>query len=150
MNQYFRINPNEEYYALMADDVLPETEHWDIILKEGLKDCAITWACDGIQNEGLPTHPFLNGDVVRKLGYIAHPELKHCFIDNCWYIMGQILGHKYYPNIKLTHLHHLIGKAPLDETYKNQPSMSEDAATFQRILPEYIYKLENLDRIAQG
>lgn len=145
MNLFYEDNPNESYYALIADDVLPETEHWDIILKHGcLETGGITWGADGIQNEGLPTHPFINGNLVRKLGYIAHPKLKHCFIDNCWHIAAKIIGGGYYPNIKMTHMHYLNGKAHMDDTYKNQPSMKDDHDVFDEIYMDYIKTLEGI------
>lgn len=142
MNEYFRRFPDEEYYAILADDVVPQTEHWDIILKQAcLESRGLAWGDDGLQGAGLPTHPFICGDVVRALGYIAHPKLKHCYIDDCWLAIANVIGGQYMPNIKLTHFHHLNGKAQLDETYLSQPPIQDDASAFREIQQPYLLEL---------
>ena len=75
-NMIFSAFPNEEYYAMVADDLLPETPFWDVALKESCLPDKIAWGNDGIQNEKLPTHPFIGGDLVRKMGWWSPPHIQ--------------------------------------------------------------------------
>lgn len=140
MNKAFELMPNEPYYAIFADDCVPETPGWDIKLKNACKN-GIAWGADGIQNDRLPTHCFIDGGIVRKLGFIAHPALKHCFIDDCWKLVYDVIGGKYLPDIIITHHHYINGKAIKDETYANQPPLEEDQKVFAEIAHDYILKL---------
>ena len=136
-NQAFALFPNEDVYGIMADDVVPETKDWDKTLRINALNVAVAWGDDGIQGIGLPTHPFLNGDIVRKLGFIAQPDLKHWYVDDFWLLMAHTIGGAYCHGVKITHHHHLNGKAAMDDTYKNQPEASQDAITWKQKQPEY-------------
>lgn len=137
MNEVFKRYPNEDVYGIMADDVLPETPKWDKILREQAVTHPISWGNDGLHGINLPTHPFLNGDIVRKLGFIAPPELKHCYVDNFWLLLAHTIGGAYCPNVKLTHYHPIVNLAESDDTYKNQPDMNIDASSWEEIRPKY-------------
>lgn len=129
--------PNEPYYGMVADDVVPETEGWDTIMVETCQPDKIVWACDGIQNERLPVHPFIGGDLVRKLGFWAAPGLKHWFVDNVWKAIADALDcGVYLPDVKMTHLHYVNGRAQMDRTYREQPNHQADARAYQRFMDE--------------
>lgn len=132
MNDYFYKNRNEEYYALIADDVVPETESWDAKMKAACLPDKLVWASDGLQNENLPTHPFIGGELVRKLGWIAYPGLNHCFVDNVWRDIAYF-GKRgvYMPDVKLTHYHWINKKAEKDSTYNEQPSLRLDHIVYE-------------------
>lgn len=146
LNRAFKEYPNEKYYAVIADDVSFETHGWDTIL---LRECiahGISYADDGYQGEGLPTHPFIRGDIPRRLGWLAYPHTKHCFVDNVWKIIGNIVGLKYCGDVKLTHLHPVANKGDDDVTYKNQPSYDDDRKAYLDLIasgmPELKEKLK--------
>jgi hypothetical protein len=134
-NLVFRAYPQEDFYGMVADDVVPQTPHWDIALKENCLPDKISWGCDGIQNDKLPVHPFIGGDLLRKLGWWAAPGLKHWFVDNVWkHLADDLHCGIYLPNIKMTHLHPLNGTAAMDRTYQGQPSHVADEYAYYRFM----------------
>lgn len=60
-NQIFEFFPDEPFYGLMGDDIVPETSGWDLKLKEAAGSKYIAWGDDGINQK--PTHPFIGGDL---------------------------------------------------------------------------------------
>lgn len=133
----FKKYPNEDYYGMVADDIVPETSGWDVIMADLCKPDKIVWACDGIQNEKLPVHPFIGGDLVRKLGWWAAPTLKHWFVDNVWGNLAQSLGcGVYLPQVKMTHYHYINGLAGLDRTYREQPDHVVDERNYLKFMNE--------------
>lgn len=126
-NLAFRQYPDEPFYGITADDVVPETPEWDVKLRDACLPDRVSWGDDGIQGENLPTHPFLGGDLVRRMGYIAPPGVKHWYADNFWKLLATVNGRgSYLPEVKTTHRHPLKGLAETDATYKNQPDHEED------------------------
>lgn len=131
----FKKYPDEPYYGMVADDVLPETSGWDVIMSELCKPDKIVWGDDDIHGEKLPVHPFIGGELVRKLGWWAAPGLKHWFVDNVWKSLADALEcGLYLPQVKMTHLHPVNGRAPMDRTYKEQPNHKEDELSYVRFM----------------
>ncbi len=127
--------PDEDYYGMVADDILPETSGWDVIMAELCQPDKIVWGKDDIQNEKLPVHPFIGGDLVRKLGWWACPGLKHWYVDNVWKNVADVLGcGLYLPQVKMTHLHYVNGRSSMDRTYREQPDTGIDRYTYQNFL----------------
>lgn len=126
-NLIFKKYPDEPFYGMVADDVVPETHGWDILLRNACMPDKIAWGACGIQNENLPVHPFIGGDLIRKLGWWSAPGLKHWFVDNVWKDLSVSLNcGVYMPEVKMTHLHYLNGRAPNDRTYEEQPDHQRD------------------------
>ncbi len=133
----FKKYPNEPYYGMVADDVLPETSGWDVIMAELCQPNKIVWGCDDLQNERLPVHPFIGGDLVRKLGWWSAPGLKHWFVDNVWKNLADSLNCGIYlPQVKMTHLHWINGRSSLDRTYREQPDHAADDRVYQKFMSE--------------
>lgn len=127
--------PNEPYYGMVADDVFPETMHWDTIIAEACQPDKIAWGRDDLQNERLPVHPFIGGDLVRNLGWWAAPGMKHWFVDNVWKNVADALNcGVYMPEVQMTHLHPVSGKSPMDRTYRDQPSHGADDAAYTEFM----------------
>jgi hypothetical protein len=131
VNNAFAANPNEEFYGIVADDIVPHTDEWDVKLAEACKPHYIAWPNDGIwgkqnNNPELPTHPFIGGDLCRALGYVMTPHTnRHC-ADFVWLDIANALGlGKPMPEILMEHMHWQNGKAPIDTTYSLQPSAAE-------------------------
>lgn len=136
-NRIFSKYPNEDYYAMVADDVIPETYGWDVIMADLSQPSKIVWGWDGIQNDRLPVHPFIGGDLVRKLGFWAAPGVKHCFVDNAWKSIADALDcGVYLPDVKMTHNHYANGKAMRDRTYDSQPPNNIDEIAYLRFMKE--------------
>ena len=105
--------------GMIGDDVRPRTAGWDAELAGSLKPMGIVYGNDLHQSEALPTHPFLDMEIVRRLGYMAPPTLPHLYIDNFWKVIGERLGTlTYRPDVILEHMHPHAGKAPMDEGYR--------------------------------
>lgn len=136
-DKIFKKYPNEPYYAMVADDVLPETSGWDVIMAELCQPDKIVWGCDGLQNERLPVHPFIGGDLVRKLGWWSAPGIKHWFVDNVWKNIADALNcGLYLPQVKMTHLHPANGRAALDRTYREQPDHMTDQRAYEKFMKD--------------
>jgi len=130
-NAVFAEYPDLEYYGVMADDVVPETPKWDMLLKEACLPFSLSWGNDGLQGAKLPTHPHIAGDVVRTLGWIACPGVMHWFVDNMWLDIANALGGGHYlTDVRTPHYHVLSGQASLDDTYMNQPSREKDMTNY--------------------
>jgi hypothetical protein len=137
MNAAFADHPNEVYYGLIADDVVPETPRWDQILINACLPYGISWGDDGVPGINLPTHPFIAGDLVRAIGWIACPTLKHWYTDNVCHDIAVGIGcGKFLPEVKLPHYHVFNDKAELDDTYLNQPSREKDKAAYLKFRQE--------------
>lgn len=107
-------------FAWGADDVRFTTKGWDeLLLKHLTQKDDIVYGPDGIQNEKLPTHPFVGCAYPRALGYFIYPELKHYFADNWFMHVGRARKKlKYVPELQLEHRHHCRDHTRNDQVYK--------------------------------
>lgn len=129
--------PDEPYYAMVADDVFPETSGWDVMMADLCRPDKIVWGCDDLKNEKLPVHPFIGGDLIRKLGWWSAPGLKHWFVDNVWKDLADSLACGIYlPQVKMTHLHPSNGRSILDRTYREQPDNGNDRFIYSKFAAE--------------
>lgn len=126
-NAAFEAYPDEAFYGLMADDLVPETPGWDTALAEAATPHYIAWGNDTIWTDGsLPTHPFIGGDLARACGWLVSPYTnRHCQ-DFIWKDFADTLKiGKFLPDVVYRHLHWQCGTAPYDTTYAIQPSAAE-------------------------
>ena len=112
----------------------------------------IVYGDDGINGMNLPTHPFIGGDLVRKVGYIAPPDVNHWYVDNFWKELGMAMDClDYMPGIKTNHHHFINGKAKEDSTYKNQPDHEKDRKAFEAYMadgfPKMIIRLKGKNTV---
>lgn len=110
-----------EYIGFWGDDMFPLTPDWNwwfyIILKNRGK-YAMVYGNDGYQGERLPTQIIMDSSIIKKLGYMGHPEFKHMYVDDFWKYLGNYLGTLVYmKNVSIEHKHFSLGKAPEDELY---------------------------------
>jgi hypothetical protein len=67
---------------------------------------------------------------------MAPPGFRHLFVDNAWKAIGEALGTlRYFPDLRVTHLHPHAGHGEWDSTYAeaNSPETdSHDRAEFAR------------------
>lgn len=108
-----------KFIGFLGDDVRPRTFGWDKILSEPLlKHPGISYANDLIQREFLPTHVVMSSEIIKALGFMAPPVLKHLFMDNFWLDLGRATSSiHYFENVVLEHLHPVSEKAPVDQVY---------------------------------
>lgn len=134
MEEMFKKYPNEPWYGLGADDIVPRTEYWDKYLAEeaGLRKISHPDDLGKKKKKYLPTHPVCGGDLVRAVGWFGHPATIHFFLDNSWQYVGEGLNCiTLREDIVVEHVHHSMGKAPLDDTYKQvNTKMEQDRIAY--------------------
>lgn len=112
-----------DYDALMyiGDDHVFETNGWDTILMDTLKDMGGTGMVypDDRKRSDIPEICCISSDIVKGLGHFAEPSLKHYYIDNAWFEIGarsSLL--RYVPEAVIPHLHYQVAaETERDETY---------------------------------
>lgn len=132
MEEMFHKYPNENWYGLAADDLIPKTQHWDQLLvnKAGLR--RIAYPNDMGKDPTLPTHPVVGGDLVRAVGWFGHPATYHFYLDNAWKFVGEKLNCiTRLDNVIVEHVHYSFKKSPKDQTYLDRkPDMKTDGKAF--------------------
>jgi hypothetical protein len=142
--------PDYDYICFMGDDHLPITAGWDTKLCEAIgKEAGIAYGNDLLQGENLPTAVVMSSRIIRCLGFMSPPALKHLFLDNFWLAMGKALGNaNYCPDVILEHLHYINGKAAHDERYaavNNAEMHNADEAIFAEYMAnDFANDVENV------
>jgi hypothetical protein len=118
-NSVFNRWPNNEWYGLIADDVVPLTDYWDKELVKAAGSNGVSYPHDSINGGTQFTHGVIGGDLVREMGWLILPGLDRLYGDNVWTEIGNKRGVlEYCPQVKFDHLHFSNGKAEMDETYR--------------------------------
>jgi hypothetical protein len=142
--------PDYDYICFMGDDHLPITAGWDTKLCEAIgKEAGIAYGNDLLQGENLPTAVVMSSRIIRCLGFMSPPALKHLFLDNFWLAMGKALGNaNYCPDVIIEHLHYINGKAAHDERYaavNNTEIHNADEAIFAEYMAsDFANDVENV------
>jgi hypothetical protein len=117
--------------GFMGDDHLPRTAGWDAHVLGALNspEPRIVYGNDLFQGERLPTAVFLPSRVVRAMGFMAPPVLRHLYVDDFWLELGRRLGGlRYLPDVIIEHLHPAAGKVPMDAGYAAVNAPEADVA----------------------
>jgi hypothetical protein len=124
INKAFERFPDYPFYHITNDDVIYRTNEWDTHLANVLmKRSGVAFGNDLIHKDNLCVTPFISGDVVRALGWLQMPRLRHLYGDNTWMLLGKLLGNLFYlEDVVIEHMHHEVGKAEMDETYRKDNS----------------------------
>lgn len=122
--------------ASLGDDHMPRTQGWDRLLLGAIGAMGGTgfaYGDDGIQGAALPTAVAVSADIVRALGWMMPPSLRHYRIDDAWRDLGAGAGClAYVPEVIIEHLHPGAGKAAFDATYADGASRDqEDEVAYQ-------------------
>lgn len=108
--------------GFMGDDHRPRTVGWDKRYLDVLREygsIGFVFGNDLIQRKRLPTQIAMTTDVVRTLGYMSPPELRHLFVDNSWLRWGNGLGRlRYLREVIVEHCHPIAGTNVWDEGYR--------------------------------
>lgn len=110
-----------DHLGFMGDDHLPRTAGWDAHVLGALDalEPRVVYGDDLLQGSRLPTAAFLPSRLVRSLGYMAPPCLRHLYVDNFWLELGQALGGlRYLPQVVIEHIHPAAGKTAMDARYE--------------------------------
>ena len=108
-----------KFIAFIGDDHLLQTYAWDKILTNPLSEkIGISYGNDLYKKEELPTCAVLSSNIIKHLGYMAPPELKHSYIDKFWLDLGtEISNINYFENVIWEHIHPDNKKTEIDKTY---------------------------------
>lgn len=120
-----------DYLGFMGDDHVPRTAGWDAHVLGALDSLEprVVYGNDLLQGGALPTAAFLPSRMVRALGYMAPPVLRHLYVDNFWLELGQALGGlRYLPGVVIEHVHPAAGKTAMDAGYAAVNAPEVDAA----------------------
>jgi hypothetical protein len=119
---------NYKFLCFMGDDHRPRVFGWDKILSEPLTNRpGISYGNDLMQKEFLPTAVVMSSEIVKSLGYMAPPILKHVYLDNFWLDLGNAIDSIYYfDDVIIEHMHPMPGKSTIDNTYKESWALSDN------------------------
>lgn len=144
--------------GFMGDDHRPRTLGWDRAYLAALVEMGtgIVYGDDLLQRQQLATQCAMTSDIVRALGFMAPPTLRHMYVDNFWMTLGAALGGlRYLPDVVVEHLHPFAGKALMDEGYvrvNTAEVYGQDQAAFDRYLrdqfPADVEKVEKVRAVA--
>lgn len=128
LNDGLKHKPNEPWYGLLNDDHWPKTEGWDLALVEKLKSQQIVWPKDNYADR-IST-PVFDGDLIRSLGWMAPPEMKHFYIDDVHELLAECLGCRRLESVTVSHEHVNAGRMRPDRTYLERPNSQVDRRAF--------------------
>ena len=132
--------PDYDYYSEINDDMRFLTIGWDNILTNTIKDKGNGWGIafgDDLMGSGkkmLPTQVVISSNIIKTLGYIAPPCLKHLYRDVFWRDLGRGINRLFYCfNVTIEHKHWSVKKGKMDDNYKLANSrLNSDHRAYRR------------------
>lgn len=95
LNRAFLQDDDFEFYSVTNDDMEYLTKGWDDTLcvkgkiSTGIEDNMVKKYGEdfisGIHVKGFPQTSVIDGDIIRALGWVQYPKLRHSAGDNVWY-----------------------------------------------------------------
>lgn len=150
MQEMFYAHPNEPWYGILADDLVPRTLQWDQWLIDRAGSAAISYPNDLGRKIKLPTHPCVGGDLVRAQGWFGLPVVHHYCVDSVYRYIGDELGIKHrLDDVIVEHVHYSEKKSQRDHLYKETSTHKQsDDDAYQTWLqdqgPDLIKRLRSL------
>lgn len=124
-----------KFLCFMGDDHRPRTLGWDKILTKPLtKKPGFSYGNDLIQKQFLPTAVVVSSEIVKTLGFMAPPSLKHLYLDNFWLDLGNAINSiHYFDDVIIEHMHPLLEKSLVDNTYNESWSLvNQDKEVYEK------------------
>jgi hypothetical protein len=150
-------DPAVDAVGFMGDDHRPRTEGWDAAYLAALAEMGgvgIVYGDDGLQSEALPTQCAMSASIVRTLGWMCPPTLRHLWIDNFWLDLGRAAGClRYLPGVVVEHMHPYNGKGAMDAGYERVNSaemIDADQAAYERYAAECLARDAERVRALRG
>lgn len=138
MQEMFDKFPNEPWYGILADDVIPRTQHWDQQLINAAGSHSVSCANEVHEKRVRICHPCVGGDLVRLVGCFAIPTVKHFGTDTLWECIHHCcdLNNRLH-DVVLEHAHFNFGQSELDQTYlESQAIRREDKIAYKSWMNE--------------
>ena len=102
---------NYRAMCVMGDDDVPVTQGWDQLLLaavDAMGGIGIAYPEDKRRND-IPEIPVISTDIIRALGWMCLPVLKHFYVDNVWGDLGNGADCiRYCPDVLVEHQHYLV------------------------------------------
>lgn len=126
MEEMYHAYPNEAWYGILADDLVPQTAEWDQQLIACAGTNKISYPNDLGRKTKLPTHPCVGGDLVRAQGWFGLPVVRHYCVDSVYRYIGDELGIKHrMDNVIVEHVHYSEKKTERDGLYRETSRFKE-------------------------
>jgi hypothetical protein len=125
MTEIYEKYPNESFYGLLADDLIPRTEYWDSKMINAAGSKCFSQANDLTDKPLNCCHPCIGGDLVRAAGFFGFPHATHYYLEVVWKELKKKDGRflKYLPDVIVENAHYKFNKATFDATYKDAQSV---------------------------
>lgn len=128
------------YFALgfAGDDHLPQTIGWAARYLTVLRELGtgMVYGDDGYQGRKLSTEWAITSDVVRALGRMVPADVEHMYCDNSMMdLFGSAGAMRWLPEVRIEHMHPVVGKAKTDEQYQrvnHRDQYAKDRRSYQR------------------
>jgi hypothetical protein len=128
MNWALKNYPNLRFYGHLCDDVLLTGKDTLAELSEAAGDWYMSYPCDGIYNTDLICFPVTGGNLIREIGWWAHPMFKHNCLDSVLTDIAKTLRiEKPMMHLRYIVKHPLLGTAEWDDTYRRVEPINREA-----------------------
>ncbi len=137
--------------TFMGDDHLVQTDYWDEILYEPIKNrgFGFSYGDDSMQGESLPTAVMVSTNIIKALGFMGPHDLIHLMIDFFWLDMGKELNAiDYFECVSIKHVHYGNTEGIWDKTYEEANSeftVNNDYLAYEKYKKDWF--LEDAARI---
>jgi predicted O-methyltransferase YrrM len=121
---------SRKYFAIgfAGDDHLPQTIDWAKTYLTALKEMGtgLVYGDDGYQGRNLCTEWAVTSDVVRALGRMVPAPVEHMYSDvSILDLMDGAGAARHLPQVRIEHMHPIVGKAAEDDQYKRVNSREQ-------------------------
>lgn len=146
-NDAFNKYPYCGWYGLITDDVFPHTSGWDSEMPNRTPAWGMSWVLDKVN--GRPICVVMGGELVRSLGFLLCPVVKHFYADDAQELMAtELINPVICDDIVMTHMHFTRELSSHDETYRDRPSSADDKIFFSHWKADEWPKIR--DRVKQS
>jgi hypothetical protein len=124
------------YLMLINDDAVFRTRQWDRRIRESFAafpdDVALVYGNDLDQGIVVPTFPVVSRVFCDVLGELCPQGYRNLHIESHLLDIFKELGRRnhhricYLPDVVVEHMHHVLGKAALDATYRKKDQRRDD------------------------
>jgi hypothetical protein len=123
MQEMFLKYPHEHSYGLLADDLIPKTKMWDVIIStEASKNKIVAFnECLSSKYVGNFEHMCVSGDIIRSVGWFGLPATTHYYVDVVWRHISKNRPDLfvYLEDVVIQHLHPIHNnEISIDSTYR--------------------------------
>ena len=133
------INTGWDIVALISDDMIPQMDGWDAIIRQKMTDSypdtdGCLWFNDGYQDR-ICTLNIMGKKYYDRFGYLYHPDYHSLFCDNEYTEVARGLGRMdYFEDCLFMHSHFAIDPTvKRDKLYdRNEALFNIDKQTYER------------------